>query len=229
MLSDQLSHLLEQASEYPTTSPNFTEILAEARRRRHRRRLTAVGAVATLGAVGVVAAVTVVGGLGQGATHQRLGAASGSPIPLPASLTLHTFPVSISNPVGDQTCEVLTFTETGSHFPVECVADRHDGSVEIDGFRYIRVRSGSTPDFIADGLVTTASGTVTVTDNAGNQIPASILQPLPGFHSAVFYADLGPTFRRPTLATFTGSKGQTSVDQPPVPFATPAPPASSPN
>jgi hypothetical protein len=229
MLNDQLSDLMERASEYPTSSPNFTEILAEARRRRHTRRITAVGAVATLGAVGVVAAVTVVGGLGQGATHQRLGAASGSPAPIPASLTLHTFPVSVSNPVGDQTCEILTFTETGAHFPVECAADRRDGSVELDAFRHIRVRRGSTPEFIADGWVSTASGTVTVTDNAGNQIPVTILQPLPGFTSAVFYADLGPTFRRPTQATFTASNGQTSVYRPPAPFATPAPPASNSN
>jgi hypothetical protein len=220
MLSDQLTERMERAAEGPTFVPDFPQILATARRRRRDRRAAVLGGGAAAVALCGVIAFAAAGGLGHDRPSHGLGTAAGSPLPVTVT--------SRSLPKLGQTCEVLTFTETGAHMYAACEqVFRRDvfptGYVQIDAFRLMRVRNGAAPTFIVDGDVA-GSGRVEVTDETGRQVPATVLAPLPGYPVSVFYADLGPGEHRPIDVTLTRDNGDTSVYTV-APDATSAPPS----
>jgi hypothetical protein len=218
MLSAQLSQRMERAAEGPTSSPDLEQVLADARRRQLGRRIAAVGGIGTVTAVVVGALVA----FGQGG-GVRDASVSASPR-LPVTVGTHY------DPKYNTTCEVLTFTETGTHIDGLCldVFTRDalpNGFFQVDDYRLMQVTTGGAPTMIVSGDVD-GSGTIVVTDTTGHKVRANVLPALPGHPVSMFYADLGPGGQRPTSVRFTASNGDTKVE-PQAPPATSAPPSSN--
>jgi hypothetical protein len=216
VLSDQLSQRMEQVADGPTSSPNLEQVLADARRRQRGRRIAAVGGIGAFTAV----VVGVLVALGQGGGLRQT-SASASPR-LPVTVGTHYYPND------NTTCEVLTFTETGTYIDGLCldVFTRDalpNGFFQVDDYRLMQVTAGGAPTMIVSGDVD-GSGIIVVTDTTGHKVRANVLPSLPGHPVSMFYADLGPRGQRPSSVSFTTSNGDTRIE-PQAPPATSAPPS----